>query len=133
MVHGIQIPCKLEHEVEGDTTFSCREDNHQKPVFCIVSHGGRGPSLCDSLGIGIVENGIEMHEPEDQAFSVAVISKSQLCQAFVKRMIIFLLTHAQSKTPHVHFSLRMAQEVIYKMEISGKAISASSKLRHVTS
>lgn len=76
VVHDIQIPCKLEHEVVGDTTFSCREGNHQMPLFCIVSHGGKGPSLCDSLDIGNVVNGIEMHAPEDQAFFLAAISNS---------------------------------------------------------
>ena len=68
VVRGTQIPCKLEHEVEGDTTFSYREDNLQKHVFCIVSHGGKDPSPCDNLDIGNVENDTEMHAPADRAF-----------------------------------------------------------------
>lgn len=71
VVRGTQILCKLEHEVEGDTTFFYTEHNLQMHVFCIVSHGGKGPSLSDNEGIGSVENDIEMHAPEDQAFSLA--------------------------------------------------------------
>lgn len=69
VVRGTQILCKLEHEVEGDTTFSYRERNLQMRGFCIVSHGGKAPSPCDNLGIGKVQNDIVMHAPEDQASS----------------------------------------------------------------
>ena len=69
MVRGIQILCKLEHEVEEDTTFSYREHNLQMHAFCIVFHGEKAPSPCDNLGTGKVQNDIVMHAPEDQASS----------------------------------------------------------------
>lgn len=75
VVHGIQILCKHEHEVEANTTFSCKEHNLQKPVFCSACHGGKAPSPCDNWDIGNVQNDIGMHEQGDQAFSVAVIIK----------------------------------------------------------
>jgi hypothetical protein len=69
VVRGTQILCKLEHEVEGDTTFSYRERNLQTRGFCTVSHGGKAPSPFDNLGLGKVQNNIVMHAPEDQASS----------------------------------------------------------------
>ena len=69
VVHCTQILCKLEHEVEGDTTFSYKEHNLQMHGFCNVSHGEKDPSPCDNLGIGNVRNDIVMHAPEDQASS----------------------------------------------------------------
>lgn len=66
---GIEILCKLGHVVEEGTTFSCREHNHQMHVFCIVSHVEKAPSPSDNLDIDKVKNDIEMHAPEDPAFS----------------------------------------------------------------
>lgn len=69
MAHGTQILCKLEHEVEGDTTFSYREHILQMPGLCIEFHGGKAPSPYDNWGTDIVLNDIVMRAPEDQAFS----------------------------------------------------------------
>lgn len=41
--HGTQILCKLEHEVAGDTTFSCKEHNLQMHELYIEFHGGKVP------------------------------------------------------------------------------------------
>lgn len=68
-VHGNWILCRLENGVEEDTTFSYREDSHQKLAFCIVYHGGKAPLPSYSLDTDNVENGTEMHAPEDQASS----------------------------------------------------------------
>ena len=68
VVHGIGIPCKLVHEVEGDTTFSYKEHNLQKHVFCTVSRGGKDSSPCDNLDTDNVENDTEKHAPEGRAF-----------------------------------------------------------------
>lgn len=72
VVHGIQIPCKHEHGVEANTTFSCIEHNLQRHGFCNASHDGKAPSPCDNLDIGSGQNDIEMHAQEDQAFFVTV-------------------------------------------------------------
>lgn len=69
VARGTQIPCKLEHEAGGDTTFSYREHNLQMPGFCIGCHAEKAPLPCDNLGTGKVENDIGKHAPEDQAFS----------------------------------------------------------------
>lgn len=69
VVRGILILCMPEHEVAGDTTFSCTEHNLQKHVSCIESHVGKAPSPYDNVDIDNAENGIVMHAPEDQAFS----------------------------------------------------------------
>lgn len=67
--HGTQILCKLEHEVAGDTTFSCKEHNLQMHELYIEFHGGKVPWPSDNWGTYIVQNDIVMHAPEDQAFS----------------------------------------------------------------
>lgn len=69
VVRGIRTLCMPEHEVAGDTTFSCTEHNLQKHVSCIESHVGKAPSPYDNVDIDNAENGIVMHAPEDQAFS----------------------------------------------------------------
>lgn len=84
-VRGIQILCKHEHEVEANTTFSCKEHNLQKHVFCSAYHGGKAPSPCDNQDIGNVRNDIGMHARADQAFSLAVITQSVYIRAYVEK------------------------------------------------
>ena len=62
-----------ENEVEGDATFSCKEDNHLKLELCIASHVEIVLSPCDNWDTGIALLYTEMRVPEDQAFSVAAI------------------------------------------------------------
>lgn len=74
VVRDTVILCKLEHEVEEDTTFSYTEHNLPMHEFCNVCHDGKDPSLYDNWDTGTVQNGNVTHVPEDQAFSWAVIS-----------------------------------------------------------
>lgn len=85
MVRGTRILCKLEHEVGGDTTFSYRGHNHQKHVFCNVSHDGKDPSPYDNWGTDIVQNDIVMHALEDQAFFLAAKLKTNIVKIEVNR------------------------------------------------
>lgn len=68
VAHDIQILCKLEHEVEVDTTSFYKEHNHQRREFCIVCHAWKDLSPCDNLDIGNEQNDTVMHAPEDRAF-----------------------------------------------------------------
>ena len=85
VVRGTRILCKHEHEVEANTTFSCKEHNLLKHVFCSACHGGKAPSPCDNLDIGNVRNGTEMHAQEDQAFSAAVNHEINLYETFHRK------------------------------------------------
>lgn len=67
----------IEHEVEGDPTFSCKEDNHQMHVLCNAFHVGKVLSPFDNWDTDIDLLGTEMHVPEDQAFSEAALFTSK--------------------------------------------------------
>lgn len=118
VAHGTQILCKHEHEVEANTTFSCKERNLRKHVFCSASHGGKGPLPCDNLDIGNVQNDIGMHAQADQAFSVAVIKKSIYIRTYIERCNVTTKHGVQMRkliTPWTREASNSQQKEIDKM------------------